>query len=343
LNNVHKARLIEPEEQVNLLDHWIQKNPKLEYLYRFERACVYDTVPDQPSRDQEITWCFQNIQQFNIDKAIHFYEWLGECAEDNDTPRDLATQSAVRMRMFTPDFVGKFYQTIPDPYHPIYKAYLGIFTKTNKKFLRPGTCMKILASESNIQVVLHALKALLEKEGEDWTLQDAINEVIKQLKLGKISLQYAEDLLKEKELPALAVLADLPPDPVSDELIVSLSRLCPEQRSFITKGFWYKTPVGWGKIDKILDQQNNPLPYIRSTEDSAIFHIVLHPELAPLPAIVNLEQAIMSICSSNTLYICTHCREFVTQDQEILRKGKHNHPELLMQGRGAGIGPSRSS
>jgi hypothetical protein len=334
--NVHSVHTILPDDQLGILESLIQKNPGLEFQYHFERSCIYDSIGNQGERRKEINWCFQNLIKANIHLALDFHNWLGEKSDIEPTPRDQFTQKAVQMRMFNKEMVDKFYQAFPDNNDPMHRKYIGLFQQTKPQL---ESCKKILQHESDIPIIVHALKVLIQKTSEDWTLSDALSLVITQVKKGNLSVDYAKDLLSEKALEALNVLATLPGEPVVNELIVKLSTICPDQNIFVTTGFWVKTRYGWGEIEKIEGEKSEDLSFIRQDERNAILHIQLHPELEPMSAIVDLMQEELQVLSTNQLFICTHCNGFVTENRNLITNGEHKPKDQAHEGKGPASRP----
>ena len=306
-------------ERLSSIRQRIEANPSPSFVYHFERVCILNSTGDQPKRDDEITWCYQNLNQATPDQILAIYRWLG--------PHDPASQRAVRIRMYSPDHLNRLYEIYPHPNHNR-DSYLEHFQLTT--LINPESGNLILKHENNPAIVMHALIVLMKRDNEN-----ALPHIFSHIESGQLSDHDGTELLAlnpDFSLPELSKVTD---SPHKARLIQSVVKNMPEQCVFATKNFWMRTNAGWGRIDSIQIGSNNDLLYFDRRLEKPFLNITLRPDEDPEEVHVDLSTSEVTFLNAEEVFICTKegCYYFASADENHIKR-THNSASHM------GIGPA---
>ena len=283
----------------------------------FERACIYDTLNLASMCNTEIQWLFHHLDSAPYELIPAFYRWLGE-----HNPQD---QKAVRMKLFSPSTLKRFFQSEPPP--NIRREYLDIFPQTD--FVKTESAEIILANDTDPIVIAHALSILIERKP-----LVAIRYMVEQIDKGAFGDWDALNVLDKVPIDdAFAQLKQLPSGPTRNRLMLSLAERMPES-PIIKPGFWMRTKAGWARIDQVL-QGEEEVSAILTDSPNILIHATLRPIYDDIQILVDLQKKTLTFKTEEEIYECTKdtCHGFYTNDLNLLME-KHNHAAHL------GLGPS---
>jgi hypothetical protein len=319
----HIIETATPEQRL----HWIRQRLHEEnhqiFPLHFESACIHETRNSMKERNDEINWCYQNLEQATPELKLAFYHWL--------IPRDLSTQKAVGIKMFYLIAIQK----VLDGYstsHALRRAYLTAFPYVQRNWINPETALLILKSETDPAVTNHAFQSLLERERPE-----AIAYLLDWVQSGLLEEADAEDLLVLKPAFSFRILDQASESPARDRLLEHLIKRVPNLEGLITKGSWIRCDAGYGKIEQIINTKTSlELPYVLSSNASILLTVVLRP--GPKSEVIEIDcsERRIGFRDSDRIYICARddCWRFMSTNQHYIIE-EHNH--AAHQGMGPAI------
>lgn len=313
------AELVEtvtPQDRLRWIDRRMQQNldDGREFMLRFERACIYDSLDWAEQRDAEIQACYDNLDNATPLILVGFHHWL--------EPRDPHTQRAVRIKMFKTEMLGELFATYPLK-SLIRRRYLEVFTLLSPKMVPPASARQVLEKEQEPLLRLHALRVLVERRQPDFAAL-IVNEVVE----GRLAEKDAEGLLHgsahENAQIALRQMAGLPPSPVLVRLVRRLVESCPQQQVFVFKGFWVRSDAGWGVVDSILGDGGAQVEYFRRQVEKPLLRVTLRPEAKPETILIDLKNNQVQFLGASGVYQCCKegCGGFLSTQQSLVT-GQH--------------------
>lgn len=331
------AELVEtvtPQDRLRWIEGQLQQNPgnRRQFMLRFERACIYDSLGWNEQRDAEIQACYNNLDSATPAVLIGFHRWL--------EPRDPHTQRAVRIKMFRAEKLGELFTAYPSK-SLIRQRYLEVFTQLSPKMVPPPSAHRVLENEQEPLLRLHALRVLAERRQPGFAAL-IVNEVAE----GKLAEKDAERLLQgpgqESAQAALEQMAGLPPSPVVERLVRRLVECCPQQQLFVYKGFWVRTDAGWGVVDSIVGEDGAQLEYFRREVDKPLLRITLRPQAMPETILVDLKNNQLEFPGASDTFQCRKegCGGFLSTEQSRVT-GQHTRAAHMGIGAAFSRAPAR--
>jgi RNA polymerase primary sigma factor len=323
----HSVKAASPQEMLDWIDRRIDQHPD-NFLLHFFKACVLEALDDKPNRDEEITWCYQNLTKTMSKNIMAFHHWLGGEQAKTRKLRDPNTQKAVRISMFRPELLRQLLKAYPEN-DAIRTAYLDIYPTVT--LINPETALMILNHDSDPARVIHSLQVLIQRESPQ-TL-DKIIEIIEE---GQLSDADACELLATNPEFSLFSLGELTDSPFKLRLIKRMVKLLPDQEYFVLPEFWVRTTGGWGRIEKICVEENDKeLACFNRKKDMPILTVILRPDDCPERIWVDLVNDTITFLDANKVYICTKedCNYFASENINFIRN-EHNRASHM------GLGPA---
>lgn len=319
---------ISPDERLIWLEQQLEKEGVDQFLCHFERACIFETLQRSELCNNEISWCYSNLEIAAPKVLLAFYKWLNL--------RDPATQKAVAIKMFYPKALRQALEHKSD-YPDLYRAYLDVFPFIRRNMIYPESALLLLDAETDPAVISHAFQALFEREHPA-----AVERILFRVSNGLLSEADAEQLLALKPRFSFQQLDAAPESPIRDRLLVWLLQNVSDMDGLLTKGRWIRCDAGIGIVTKITRVvANQEIPYAFINAKDIILNITLRPGDKPENIQIDLIKRQIFFPGTATIYYCArdHCRGFISAEQRAVTNS-HNH--AAHDGIRASFGPSEN-
>jgi hypothetical protein len=179
---------------------------------------------------------------------------------------------------------------------------------------QPGTANSHQAVDTN---KLSQLITNKEKQGVYQSLTFAA--------LGKISDQQLFSALAQDPDFSYQTLLENPKVQQYQDLIIKLARRYPIQTGHFTVGMFIQTPAGWGKIEKILNSQEEVFDIARQDEPDLSVYITLTTEGDIEKAILDFTNTKLIYEGKTQAYRCDICKDYYTARHDLIQRHINVH------------------
>jgi hypothetical protein len=294
------VQLISARRQLDALQTRLRRQgPRFETL--LERAAIYHDIGEPERASSDLQWCYEHLDDGTVPQMLTLDD-LVRAAGDKVLTRSL------HLKLFAARRVERLLAAheAGDVSEDDFKSYLG---KLPRSGLLPESTCQLLLSVQGETVRLRAVQQLIRRENElgpravlRWVEDAEISDSDAAALLG-LNPEFSADVLK----------ADLN-NPIVSRLLESLAPQLGDKTPIVQPGTWVRTDAGWGRIDRIEDQDGEPVDQFLSGRTGYRLHVTLRPAVDAEPVVVDLARKLIRFPQADVIYTCTKCKGFSTQD-----------------------------
>ncbi len=234
--NAIEIPMITPDARRRQINHELTSaSPSRAFALHFEKLCIYHGQGNYDAQQEEIKWCLARWREASLLHLEALARWLEKYEADEN-------RRAFLMHMFREETLERLKQE----HHPPAFVQKYLRNVLGTRTIRPESARRVIALSSDPEVILCALRILLQSDEEEsrcifWDL----------LQQGKFSEADAAALLKDHPEFARHLLRDAPPSPGRSRLLRELAHHLDLPEYLVRVGYFVLFDVGWGKILEI--------------------------------------------------------------------------------------------
>lgn len=272
------------------------------FLHSFEKACIYNCIPEIEKRDEQIQKCWNlitcNPGQIKISKIINFYQWLNNI--------DANTRRALIYYLLKPEVFLEVLESIGG-YSWAWKELVDIFTERDIDKISIDVALIILNNETDPLIRLKAFEVLVNKGYSD-ALQIILDEILS----GQLSEKAAISLIKKHPSISFRDLFRMTNERPELESIIDQWAI--GEGWLVKVGDWVNCDAGWGKIKCIMfpDDQIETNSFYHNVEAPSL-NVEIRPGISNLKILIDLSSKLIFF-EEEKLYQCSKdgCTGFVS-------------------------------
>jgi hypothetical protein len=230
--NSLSIEMLTPEERLKQIDKQLaEQRLKSKFDLHVEKLCIYHVIGQQNCAQEEIQWCLGHWEEASLLHLEALQRWLDEYDPDPNTLR------AFLLYMFCEKSLKK----LPGHSKDFIRKYLSNLPKVHT--LNPVSSRLILSMAQEPQIILFALRALMQSESEEsrkgfWqALEDRRFTENDAAKMLAVHLPFVRQLLR-----------GVSSSPLRTRLLSELSRYCDLPEFIVKTGYFVLSTCGWGRI-----------------------------------------------------------------------------------------------
>jgi len=302
--NTADVEMIAPDRQLKILNDRLQKRGS-SFEVTLERAAVYHDIGAVEKAASDRHWCYEYIDDGTIPQALALVD-LARDAGDDDLTRSLQVSlfAAHRVeRLLAMRNAGKV-----SAGH--FEAYMANLPRSG--MLPVAACHQLLAVE-NEGVRLHAVQQLISQKqpmGPEAVVRWAENGQLSDadaIALLTVHAEYSAKILQENLTNAVAL-----------RLLKALGPALGDKTPIVQLGTWIYTDAGWGRIERIEDQDGASIHEFLSAQTEYRLHVTLRPAVNPEPILVDLKRKLLTFTDTDVIYTCTKCDGFSSRYRYLI-------------------------
>ncbi|MBN1247675.1 MAG: hypothetical protein JXC32_08460 [Anaerolineae bacterium] len=277
-----------------------------------ERAYIGHTIDDQRGGLEDLEHCYENLDGGSIPQILALHDLMVEMVGEGQLKAlELKMFAAMRIKRL----LDAYAQMQVSPEH--FDAYLACLPRSG---LLPQATCELLLSIDHERAQIYALRQLMQRGSPlgPKTLHRWVQQA-------RISDADAVAMLNMNIELSVAYLQDHWEDSTARRLLSKVSRASGDPTRVIKAGFWVRTDVGWGRINRIVDIDEQPVEDMFRGDSAHHLYVTLRPDEEPETIVVDLTKMRVTFTEPGTIYTCTceGCEGCSSHSDYVIRES-HN-------------------